>query len=234
MLLSDLFDQLRHGELSQHKIGGKSAGEIKIERYPEMVTYFNSALLNLHGRFLIREDELVLQQHDSVTLYKLEPKYATNSGSNELIKYIIDTPNNLFLDNILRIERVYDELAKELPINDSTKSDSIYTPKYNVIQIPLPVATNALTIIYRGNHPRIKPKDLNPLLEEIDIPDVLIEALLNYISYKIMMPLGGNEFGNISQEFLIKYETACKHVLDYKLLSSDNTSNIKLELFGWV
>lgn len=234
MLLEELFNQLRYGELSHIKIGGKSAGEIKIERYPEMVTHFNQGLTRLHSRFLIREDELLLQEYEAISLYKLRPEFAVNSGSAEPVKYIIDTVSSPFLNNVLQVERAYNEIGEELPINDDTRLYSIYTPKYDVVQLTAPVDTNITTLIYRGNHPRLSATALDPTTQNIDIPEVLSEALLNFVAHRILAPLGGNEFGNASHEYLAKYEENCQQVEMYGLLNKDSTPSTKAEILGWV
>lgn len=235
MLLSEFFDQLTLGELAQVSIGGKPKGEISQSDYPTIIGHINLGLTRLHTRFLIREDELFIQQYDHIAEYVLDPKYAqTNTGSAEPYKYIADTVANPFLDNVLRIERVYDENGAEVPLNDSQVENSVYTPNYRTIQIPTANSNNSISVVYRGNHPKIDRYTIDLSAVSIELPPSFYEALLYFVASRVHAPMGPTELGSESNNYFMKYEAACQTLERYNMLHEDNETNTRLEMNGWV
>lgn len=235
MLLSEFFDQLTYGEFAQLSIGGEPKGEISPSDYPRMISHVNAALTRLHTRFLIREDEVIIQQYDHITQYYLRPEYAqSNVASLETYKYIIDSAESPFLDNVLRIERAYEEDGEEIVLNQASDERSVFTPRYDTIQIPHANSANAISVVYRGNHPKIDLATTDPSTVEIFIPPSFIEALGFYVASRMYAPMGTTEQGNESTSYYARYEAACQTLERYGMLNADNSANTKLEMNGWV
>jgi len=233
MLLSEIFDHLTYGELSQLAIGTSDSGVIAVADYPKLVSYLNMALLTLHTRFPLVEKQLVIQEYDHITLYPLHYKYAqSNTESTETYKYISDTEANPYLGDALKISEVFNELGESLPLNDSNDDDSLFTPQPITLQIPEPVGTNATIVLYRANHPIVIADGIDPTTEEINLPYQLLEALLFYIAYRVQSGKAAGAPGDIN--FLTKFENAVAQAkLDGHLIV-ENNSNIRLENNGWV
>lgn len=159
MYLSKLFKQLATGELSQVAISEN--GNIQEDSYDAIVTHLNIGLTKLYTRFPLLEKEVVIQQFAHITLYTLSSQYAyTNDDSTEPYKYIIDSEENPFEDDVLRIEQAFDEGGVPISINDEFSSNRvIFTPSYDSVQIPLPEEENSIFITYRANHPEISLED---------------------------------------------------------------------------
>ena len=71
MLLSEIFEQLTYGELSQINLGGKDDGGIASSDYPAVVAHINMALTELFKRFPLRLKEIQLQTYSTLTTYQL-------------------------------------------------------------------------------------------------------------------------------------------------------------------
>ena len=162
MILLDLFKDLTYGELAQLKIGNLVPGEHESEldptRYEQVLTWVNLGLKELYKRFFLSSKEIYIQQHVEISVYVLDSKYAqTNTDSPIPIedRYIMDTVDAPFQDDILKIEEVYDEDGNRLPLNDITEPTSVFTPSYRSIQIPEPNDENSLSVQYRASHPRV-------------------------------------------------------------------------------
>ena len=56
MLLSDLFEQLTYGELSQLEYSGVDDEGFTVNDYKRVIPHINLGLAELHKRFLIREE----------------------------------------------------------------------------------------------------------------------------------------------------------------------------------
>ena len=234
MKLDKLFNILTHGELAALKVGGKDEGGIFPKHSDEVSDYVRLALTALHSRFVLRHNEIIIDQHPDITLYKLTRDYAeTNDASDIEFKYIRDSDFNPFLEDILYITHIYDEDGDSLPINVQSNDDSLYTPQFNVVQIPYPSAENSVAIVYRADH---KPFDLTttfPKDIDIDIPSALIVPLTLYVSYLAHAAIGNGEAMAISQAKQAEYELAC---LDLEMRGTIRQEEFESEIgdTGWV
>ena len=234
MFLSDIFEQLTQGELSQLYVGKVDEQGIQVCDYPKIVPHVNLAVTELHKRFLLKSGEVVVQQYDQIQRYYLKSKYAqTNLESDEPIKYIMDSPYQPFEDDVLRIEKVINELGEELFINDQTEYWTINTPSFNSIQVPYPEKENQMIITYRANAPKILIPNLVPEEQEVDIPSYLLEPLLFYVGSRAFgsMNSDNNAEGN---NYVAKFEKSCLKISELGLDNEDNTANVRLDSAGWV
>jgi len=246
MLLSELFDQLTYGELSQLEYSGADNQGLLIEDHKRIIPHINLALTELYKRFPLRKEEVIIHCQDHIQTYYLTYKYAaTNKQSDVKYKYIHDSIFQPFNDNVLKIERVFNEDGQELHLNEtdpyiiqtetlqqSRKAWSVNTPTYNSIQIPYPMETNSLLVEYRADHEKIPKDNLYPDEIEIDIPSALLEALLQYIASRAYTSLGGDS-AQEGNNFMTKFEASVIKVEQLGLVNSDNTTNQKLEVNGW-
>jgi len=247
MLLSDLFDQLTYGELSQLELGGVDDEGIMADDHKRIIPHINLGLTEIYKRFLINTKEVHINCFDHIETYILDSKYAvSNTESTEQYKYISDSRFEPFIDDVLKIERVFNEDGQELHLNEtdqyiiqtetfqrSRKAWSVQTPNYNTIQIPYPMETNALLVEYRADHEKIKVKDLNPETTEIHIPSHLLQSLLLFIAARAYSSLGG-ESAQDGMLYMQKFEASIVQVKTEGLINMDNTTNQRLEVSGWV
>lgn len=236
MKLSELFEELQTGVLLTTSVIDECEGELKPSKYAQIIGYINLGLTDLHIRFPLDEREVVVQEYDHITIYKLSSEYAqSNTGSTQPIKYIADSVENPFQDNIISISGVYDEEGIEIPVNDYNLQNSLYTPSYNTIQIPNPDSDNAIFIIYRANHVKIPRNTTDPTTVDINIPDVMLNALTYYIGYKFHANLQSADSQTIAQNYQIQYESACLFLEANSTVNSDSrVTNIKSIINGWV
>ncbi len=246
MLLSEIFDQLTYGELTQLELAGANEEGILVENHKRIIPHVNLALTELHKRFLIREEEVTVRCWDHIETYPLEMKYAETSNSSEPYKWIHDTIFEPFQDNVLRIEKVFNEDGQELFVNEtdpyaiqtvmnrgSRRSVSVHTPNFRTVQVPFAVKENALVVEYRANHPRILVPELNPETTEIALPSYLLEPFLLYIAARAYSGRA-NATSQDSISFTAKFEASCNKVVELNLVNRSNTVNQKSEVNGWV
>ena len=211
------------GELKQLGIGGyEEYKAIQEKDYPEIISHLNLALMNLYTRFPLLEKELVLETRPDQQLYVLSSKYAEpNEGW-----YIQGAYN----DDLIRINSAY--LGDtELPINDEYSATGIYLPSYNSIQIPFATGSEEISIIYRAKPEKV-PLDLK---YEIPLPEVLTEALLVFIEYRIRKSMGGEQGTALGQQALQMYEMFCGEIERKNILNNaDNSVCIRARERGWV
>ena len=248
MKLQEIFDQLTHGELSQLSIGGGAAGEITPANYERVLAHVNLGLTALHKRFLLKEGRLVLELMDGVTLYPLNSKYAVNGrGSRMPIRYILDTPEAPFQDDLFKIERVFAESGIEFPLNVSDDPYSMRTPKLDLLEVPVIIVepstelpaelrTETLEIYYRANHPIIRTEDgeIDPEETEVDLPYSHLEPLLYYVASRVHTPTGMTNEMNMGNAYFAKYEAACQELERLNLTPDPVAQGDRLERNGWV
>lgn len=237
MLLKDIFNQLSHGEFAQTNIGSSiNGGEgIQPDHYPVMVNFINLGLTELHKRFPLKTREILLQQYESIEYYRLTSKFATsNVDSLEPIKYIVDDEYP-FKDDLLKIETIVDEAECELVLNNKANPFSLFTPEFNLLQVPYADSDKTLSIMYRANHYTLQYESISdPLTQEINLPVSHLEALLFYVAGRYFSSFPDVE-GTTNQgiQYMTRFENSCILLQNKELTNYPDESNNKLELRGW-
>jgi len=233
MLLSTVFDRLTTIELSQLAVGGEEEGAIEESNYPKILTAINGALNQLYIRFPLKLQEVMIQQFDHISNYTLHTDFAqSNTASTEVYKYINDYAAEPFTDDVIKVELVYNEIGVELPLNDPDDHYSVFTPQYNVLQIPYPDAANAVSVVYRAT-PTLLVTTSTDLTVDVPIPPQMIEPLIAYTAHLIFGAgnIGGSEDASA---YLAKYLRLCEDLEKYGAFNVTRNTNLKLWRNGWV
>jgi hypothetical protein len=233
MLLQELFDRLALGELSQHKFG--KTGVILEKDYPTIINQINTTLTKVHTHFPLKIKEVILQQYDTLTEYRLSSQYAnSNDSSLEDIKYIVDSNTNPFIDDVLKIQEAYDGEGCLQVLNDDTNTYSWFTPEFDLLQIPTPVSPNISVLTYRAKHPVIAI-DADPSTTMITIPPCLEEAVQAYIASRCFVSLGNAASAGLATFYKNEYNLEINRIERNNLIQiTDGDRNIKFALKGFV
>lgn len=232
MIVSELFQSLSLGELSNLSISDEGSGEIVPGKKPKILGYVNEALLRLYSRFVLLEDDLLLGQLAHILNYPLELKYALTEAPAPAGKhsYILDGPGKPFTGNVIRILRVRNDWGLELPLNDTEDSRSVFTPSPKVLRVPKPISNRFLGIDYQASHPKLTSED-----DEILLPETLHKALSSYVAHLTYSHMSGQEPSAKAQEHLAMYEAICAEVEAMDLVnSSTSTTNTMFAKRGFV
>lgn len=236
--LDDLLRDLSYGELAQLNIGNFIPEEHESEpdprSYAQLSSWINLGLKAIYSEFWLASAEIYIQQYEQIETYVLSYDYAvSNTAGSQAIKYIIDTTENPFQDNVLKIEAAFDEDGVELPMNDITEELSIHTPTYRSIQIPYPNNENMTAIQYRATHAKINfSSGMDPTAIEIAIPHPLHEALLWYVASRAFGSLGGDQ-GVEGNDYYQKYTNRVATVRQQGLYIQTEASNWRFDQNGW-
>ncbi|AGH57626.1 virion structural protein [Pseudoalteromonas phage pYD6-A] len=235
MKLSEFFSLLTYGELANLKVGGKDCGGIYPKYADEVTSYIRQGLTDLHSRFALKHSEVIVQQFEHITLYPLRSDYAvSNTSSTEPYKWISDTIERPFQDDIILIESVIDEGGNEIKLNTENDILSVYSPQPDVLQIVSPKNENAVAVMYKANHTKIDLSTDVPSNIEIEIPPQLVRPLALYVSSLAHTSVGSIEGFQTGASKMIEYETACIQIDLLGLIHKEDWVNENIWRNGWV
>ncbi len=237
MILAELFKQLSFGQLSNLAISGNGSGVIVGEQKPKIVSMTNEALLKLYSKFILNEKTLVLNLTNGTARYSLTRANAVyGSDVDNPNGYIIDTEDNPFLGDVIRVLAAHDSFGVPVPLNDDQANISVFTPAPEAVQIRYAVnntrAISGLMLTYQAKHPELDVDDDDEQI--IELPDVLEPALRSYVAYSVFSGMNGPDNSAKAAEHLSQYEATCAEVIDKDLVSSSySRTNTRFNRNGW-
>jgi hypothetical protein len=235
MNVTQFLARLSRGPLSNLSMSNDGDGTINVTRVDAIIDYLNEGLLKLYSKFILNEGEIILEQIENFTSYKLHSDYAVSTGGvAPLETYIKDTIDVPFGNDLIKILSVFRTGGCEVALNDATKEDSFYTPQFDVLQVPDPVAGAPLYILYQARHPEIVTGD-DFGDQVIVLPAVLENALLSYVAFKVYFHMNGQENAASAGAHNSAYEADIALVEDKDLVnSSQSNTNTKFSQRGFV
>ena len=242
MTLKQIFDLLSQGELSQIHLGGTQG--IDESNWERVLGAVNLGLTELHKRFPLRREQVVLQMQEGQLRYTLDVKHAVSNRENPTVtKYLIDSAANPFIGRVLKIYKVFDASGCELKLNrvgdafDQAHS-TVRTPSYNTLILPTMLPVQALTVEYLGNHPLLVKEQGYFNLEDVavELPDTHLTALLYFVASRLFNPTGlsGNTAFHEGNNYEAKFEAECMRLENDGYENAEQEENSRLHRNGWV
>ena len=235
MNVDELYSRLSYGELSNLSMALDGNGSIEETSQPKIINAANEALLRLYSRFVLKQRDVLVEMVEHITNYHLLRRFTESQGNptEEPYLYIKDLLKERFEQDVIKILEVYDSRDNyQLPLNDAERSDSLFTPQANVLQVPRPQDGVCLSVMYQARHPKLYVDDTE---QEIELPDVLEGALMAYIAYKVYSQINTQEAQGIAQGHAANYEAVCLEAVDRDLVSTSvATTNTRFYKRGWI
>lgn len=239
MMLSEIFSQLSTGELNNLALAGED-GEIPKEKYERLVNHVNMGLVELHKRFLLRVGEVWVDLVPGQSQYVLKRLYQVgNREGRKLVQYIRES-DPVFLDDIIKIEQVFDQSGTELGLNDPENLYSVVTPTMNTIRVPSDLVRDrnitSVRVQYRAKPEKIvwEDKFFDPSDTEVELSDVHLQALCYFIASRIHNPVGFSETVHEGNNYAAKFERECASLDAQNLRVDTSSTNTKPMRGGWV
>ena len=203
-------------------------------------------MLELHKRFWLISKNVIIQLYDGVYEYTIDKYHlVSNQISPEPYRYVLDSVYSPFLDDLLKIEAIYDTESKELPLNDYDRANvsaeelyydkevsSFFTPQHNVLRVPMDYTQDAVLVQYRANHPKID-LDCNPEDTQLILPPPFLEPLLLYVGHRASRVLN-SDTNQESNNYFQQFELSCKNIRDWGYEIRPHNTNSKLDMNQWV
>lgn len=230
MNLRQLIDHLVQNNLYQFNMA-------KNEQFPAIINALNLELTQLYSRYPVLEKDVAFRRFPEISLYHLTRRYCrSNDESKELYKYILDTKDNPFLGDILKIENAYTESGQHIVLNDNNNPRAWFTPSFDTIQIPntTDINTRIAIIGYKAKPEHIDPNTTD-FEKDIYIPSYLEEPMIYGITMRVAERLPTQTGMQVVQMAQAKYKELCDNVDTLNLFHENNVStNIKLGMRKFV
>lgn len=230
MNLRQLIDHLVQNNLYQFNMA-------KNEQFPAIINALNLELTQLYSRYPVLEKDVAFRRFPEISLYHLTRRYCrSNDESKELYKYILDTHDNPFLGDVLKIENAYTESGQHIVLNDNNNPRAWFTPSFDTIQIPntTDIDTRIAIIGYKAKPEHIDPNTTD-FEKDIYIPSYLEEPMIYGITMRVAERLPTQTGMQVVQMAQVKYKELCDNVDTLNLFHENNVStNIKLGMRKFV
>lgn len=231
MQLGDLFANLSYGSLSNLAIGGEGSGVIPAQHEPRLVSLTNQALKLLSGKFLMCEKEVIIRAIEGRAIYPLEYEFAESNTAATGDKFIVDTVEQPFMEDVVTVLEIYDELNQEMAINDASDPWSLFTPSTTTLQIPFQNNGDFYYVLYQALHPKLVTGDLT---QELKVPPALQPALQAHVGYQIFSGMNGPEHAQKAGELITLFDTLCAETEAKNLVrTSTSRSTCKFSTRGF-
>lgn len=239
MNLEELYCSLSVGVLKNLAMSNDGDGTIAEKHKKSVLLASNQGLKRLYSRFMLSEKYVIIQQQEGRTFYHLRKQFSVSGHDPNVIDvpYVMDSLNEPFQEDVIRIFSITDHYGCPVPLNDSGKVHSAYTPKPETVQYDYPVAGEPLMLTYQASHPVLcyfsgdeDNEDVevnydlnNETANVILLPETLHEALFAYIGYFVYNGINTAESKGIAAEHKATYEELCT-VFENRDLGSESTS----------
>jgi len=239
MKLSGIFKRLVSGEFHRHSLGEDLVdGALNPDHYELVLPMVNMGIDALHTRFVLREEQAIVKLHAGITRYQLHTDHAlfNNSDTTGLkTKYIHDTPDFPFYNNIIKILTIHNEEGQERYINDDNQQYGIQLNNHNTFQHPYPDSDNTVAVVYQATLPDIeittpfKPEEI-----EVDMAIPFVEALCYFVGTRVHVGMSDQETMAEMNAFSAKYERAIVQLGKDQLNRTDIWTSDQFQIKGWV
>lgn len=231
MQLSELLTSLSLGVLQNLAVGGGGSGSIPAQHMNKVVSAVNQGLTALYTRFQLVEKEVIVRSYDALTTYPLKRIYADSNAAVVPQKFIADTPEEPFLEDVIKVLSIYDEAGTELSFNSSEPGCTLFTPNFYTLQILAPVTGVNYYVLYQARHATLS-RDPS---QTIDLPIVLNEALECFVAYKILSSMNGQEHAAKAMEHFARYDAICTEAVNNDTLTTSFVGQLgKLDDRGFI
>ena len=206
--------------------------------YGAVTGMMQEALDRLYSRFILVEKHILVKMQQGRFDYPLREGYSVNEHDASLVTvpYIIDTPQQKFTGDIIKILNVVTTERKIMPLNDQGRLDGVFTLQHDVLQNPTPVDGEILSIAYQAAPPNvaIEPFDSAVPIIEFYLPSFLYPAMTAYVAYLFHNSISTPEAMAVAMNNLRMYEEICREAERMDLLNqSQSNTNVRFDQAGW-
>ena len=233
MNVGDLLQRLSYGELINLALGQDGSGTVVNRDQNRVISYANSALVELYSRFKHKTDFVDVMLLTGVKRYLLT---STNSVSYALsnpggLVYVIDTEIEPFQDDVVRILEITSQATD--PVVAAEILQSIRVLSNDTLYVKEPTNGALVTVEYQAKHKKLS---IPPVLTEtITLIPLLETALELRIAASVYSTMNGEANVAKSQLLMAQFETILSQVkIEDLVRETEDLDTERLVLNGWV
>lgn len=235
MKLRQIFDTLKYKYLRDTVYFRDGIGIREVD-YPDVLINLNAVLNDLYSRFPLKYDQILVEMTQGQTNYILDNRFSTsNAQSPEQDRWILDD-DKPFTNDISKIVSVTSNLMEDLPLNDHNDCNSVFTPKYNEIQVPDYLAATGyqVSVVYKCTAPQVRvDTETNIDVEEVDLSLDFLNVLVAGIAANMFNSIPSLEGqSNLQAKYAAAYELEILRLINNGLVS-ESTPSPDIESGGW-
>ena len=241
MVLQDLFDTLASGEFSGLCLGQSVTGSIKEEAYPKVVAALNRGLVEIYKRFILKKKKVYLVQQSGQTRYYLRADYIGYSGATGPQAYLLDHPDEIFLNDVIRILEITDaegSLIDINPVHPCIEQTYFKLSQFDTLDLVTVETDQVFTIEYQATFPKIEiTEEFDPTTLQLHYPPFIEEALINYIASILIRgkaTKASEGEGYVSNTWATKYEQACIRLIETGLTEEVYIPDNRFRMKGFI
>lgn len=206
MKVQELLTRLSEVELANLDLGHSGEGCISDANLNKVIHALNGALTSLHKRYLIKIGSYILETTGTALEYQLA------------------------IPNFIKVLQAYSQTTNvQVPVNDTNYEYSVTANATGKVTVP---EAGTYILSYQANYPLINKTNLN---QELDVPEILIQAICYWVAYIIYGSMNTPENLNVSMTYLTKYNNALQEIdMQDSLSVSSIGANSKFNRNGWV
>jgi len=232
MKLNDLLLELAISELSN--LAFAKAGVIDPSAHAKVITAINVSLNDIFSRVPLSEKEVLVETLDWKSLYYIRKEHSRMDPTPGFQKYIVDTPANPFLGDLVKVLGVTNEVGDPLPVNDAEQWASVFIPTFDSVQFNHPGYKQVFAVLYQALHPKLLTSGDGYLDQIVRVPPVMMDMLRTKVASTLLAPMGGQEQTLKAQALEAAYEA--RHmslVFKNEVADTGINTNVKIMLRGY-
>lgn len=240
MLIGDYLKLLSRTALRNTSAGKFSTASTmaNLPDYRALTGMVQEGLSRLYSRFILVEKHIIVKMQQGRFDYPLRVGYSVTNHDAALVTvpYIIDTPDQKFTGDIIKILNVVTTSREVMPLNDQGRLDGVFTLQHDVLQNPTPVDGEILSIGYQAGPVNVDREPFDSVVPLIDfyLPEFLYPALTAYVAYLFHNSVSTPEAMAVAMNNLRMYEEICREGERMDLLNqSQSNTNVRFDQAGW-
>lgn len=232
LTLQELMDDLAMGELSN--LAMALSGSISEQSHGKVILAINAALVDIYTRVNLLEREVLIESIDWKDTYYIRKEHARMDDTPGFLKYILDTPEDIFTGDLVKVVGVCNEVGQQLPVNDPHAWASIFLKSFDTIQLNHPGEQQVFGVQYQALHPKLVTAGDGYLSQKILINPALHSVLRTKVASLILAPMGGQDHTVKAQFLDASYEASLTGLVNTGDVGDNTvTTNFKLEMKGF-
>lgn len=217
MKLIEHLRNLSYMELSDLAQAGEGNGTISEPLRKRVISMTNNGLLELFTKFAILNKELILHTQAGLNRYFLRIEHAVTDPTVGPIKYIIDTMDDPFVGDLIRLDSIRDSTDRPIWTNmpDQLDCDNLFKmTAFDTLYVQNPA--QVLKLYYRAKHPELSI-DADPSEVDINLPPLYEQALRSYVGWKVYSGQKGQDSQLKAQQLEMVYNSQLNNLTDVNI-----------------